>query len=54
MTALHFLGLENNAEIPDAISLGNFEERLRQAGLIERLFEKGINQGTGLLAGDIV
>lgn len=35
-----FLGLGNDAEIPDATSLGNFEERLRQAGLIEVLFEQ--------------
>ena len=35
-----FLGLSAEAEIPDATTLGGFEEKLRQAGLIEVLFEK--------------
>jgi IS5 family transposase len=35
-----FIGLSAEAEIPDATSIGGFEEKLRQAGLIEVLFEK--------------
>jgi len=35
-----FLGLSAEAEIPDATSIGGFEEKLRKAGIIEVLFEK--------------
>lgn len=35
-----FLGLSETAEIPDATTIGKFEEQLRQAGLIEGLFEQ--------------
>jgi transposase, IS5 family len=35
-----FLGLTETAEIPDATTLDGFEQRLRQAGLIEVLFEQ--------------
>jgi transposase, IS5 family len=35
-----FLGLKEDAEIPDATTIGLFEEKLRQAGLIEVLFER--------------
>jgi transposase, IS5 family len=35
-----FLGLSEAAEIPDATTLDGFEQRLRQAGLIEVLFEQ--------------
>lgn len=35
-----FVGLSAEAEIPDATSIGGFEEKLRKAGLIEVLFEK--------------
>jgi transposase, IS5 family len=35
-----FLGLSATAEIPDATTLDGFEQRLRQAGLIEVLFEQ--------------
>jgi IS5 family transposase len=35
-----FLGLSESAEIPDATTIGKFEEQLRQAGLIEVLFEQ--------------
>jgi IS5 family transposase len=35
-----FLGLPGEAEIPDATTLDGFEQRLRQAGLIDELFEQ--------------
>jgi hypothetical protein len=35
-----FLDLGENAEIPDATTIGKFEEQLRQAGLMEVLFEQ--------------
>jgi len=35
-----FLGLSGATEIPDATTLDRFEQRLRQANLIDRLFEQ--------------
>ncbi len=35
-----FLGLSGDAEIPDATTLDGFEQRLRQADLIDELFEQ--------------
>lgn len=35
-----FLGLEEEGEIPDATTVGNFEKKLQEAGLIEVLFEE--------------
>ena len=35
-----FLGLSGEAEIPDATSIGGFEEKLQKAGMIEVMFDK--------------
>jgi IS5 family transposase len=35
-----FLGLSAEAEIPDATSIGEFEDKPRKAGMIEVMFDK--------------